>query len=152
MSSIEAEFVAASQAGNEVLYLRALLKRFACPQMWPTELWEDNASCILMSKNPTNRERSRQVDVRVHFFWDMVRDDTVKLIKCACTQNVANALTKSLPKPGFHKHSEFLHGTAQSFSGFFARAHVSPAAAYVSRVTKTGGVFLSKVSSRCIGG
>ena len=50
----------------------------------------------------------------------------MKLIKCAGTQNVADALTKSLPKPAFHKHREFLHGTAQSFSAFFASAHVPP--------------------------
>ncbi len=65
LSSSEA-FVAASQ-GQEVLYLRALLKGFAYLQHGPTEIWEDNASCILMSENPTNRERSRHVDVRVHF-------------------------------------------------------------------------------------
>ena len=59
LSSSEAEFIAASQAGKEVLYLRALLKGFACPQTKPTETWEDNDFCILMSENPTNRERSR---------------------------------------------------------------------------------------------
>ena len=115
-------------------------------------LGEDNASCILMSKNSTNRERSRHFDVRVHFLRDMVRDGAVKLIKCTGTQNVADALTKSLPKPAFHKYREFLHGTAQSFSAFFASARVSPVASYVSRVTKTGDVFLSKASSKCIGG
>ena len=75
-----------------------------------------------MSENPTNRERSRHVDVRVHFLRDMVRDGSVKLIKCAGTQNVADALTKSLPRPAFHKHRGFLKGTAQSFSAFFASA------------------------------
>ena len=90
LSSSEAEFVAASQAGKEILYLRALLKGLACPQTQPTQLWEDNASCILMSENPTNSERSRHVDVRVHFLRDMVRDGAVKLIKCAGTQNVAD--------------------------------------------------------------
>ena len=34
---------AASQAGQEVLYLRALLKGFAYLQHGPTEIWEDNA-------------------------------------------------------------------------------------------------------------
>jgi hypothetical protein len=47
LSSSEAEFVAGSQAGKEVLYLRALIKEFACPQMRPTDLWEDNVSCRL---------------------------------------------------------------------------------------------------------
>ena len=76
-----------------------------------------------MSENPTNRQRSRHVDVRVHFLRDMVRDGSVKLIKCAGTQNVADALTKSLPRPAFHKHREFLKGTAQSFAAFFASAY-----------------------------
>jgi hypothetical protein len=46
---------------------------------------KDNESCILMSENPRNSERSRHVDVRVHFFRDMVRDGSVKLIKYAGT-------------------------------------------------------------------
>ena len=149
LSSSEAEFVAASQAGQEVLYLRALLKGFAYLQHGPTEIWEDNASCILMSENPTNRERSRHVDVRVHFLRDMVRDGSVKLIKCAGTQNVADALTKSLPRPAFHKHREFLKGTAQSFSAFFASADKPAVPTYV---TKRGSLSFSKAPPMCIGG
>ena len=92
-----------------------------------------------MSENPTNRERSRHVDVRVHFLRDMVRDGSVKLIKCAGTQNVADALTKSLPRPTFQKHREFLKGTAQSFSAFFASSDKPAVPAYV---TKRGNPFL----------
>jgi hypothetical protein len=79
LSSSEAEFVAASEAGHEVVYLRELLKGFGHPQKKPTEIWEDNASCIMMSENPTNRDRSRHVDVKVHYLRDLVRDGDVKL-------------------------------------------------------------------------
>jgi hypothetical protein len=68
LSSSEAEFVAASQAGQEAIYLRALLKGFGYCQTRPTEIWEDNASCIIMSENPTNRERSRHVDTHSSYF------------------------------------------------------------------------------------
>ncbi len=44
-SSSKAEFVAASQAGQEVVYLRELLKGFGHPQKKPTYIWEENASC-----------------------------------------------------------------------------------------------------------
>ena len=58
MSSSEAEFVAASQAGQEVVYLRVLLRGFGYTQKKPTEIWEDDASCIMMmSENPTNRDQ-----------------------------------------------------------------------------------------------
>jgi hypothetical protein len=67
LSSSEVEFVAASQPGQEVVYLRALLRGFGDPQVRTTEIWEDNASCIMMSENPTNLDRSRHVDVKIHF-------------------------------------------------------------------------------------
>ncbi len=40
-------------------------------QKKPRDIWEDNASCIMMSTNPTNRDRSRHVDVKVVY---LVRD------------------------------------------------------------------------------
>ena len=49
LSSTEAEFVAASQAGQEAVYLRALLRGFNFQQVGDTEIWEDSASCIMMS-------------------------------------------------------------------------------------------------------
>jgi len=94
-------FVAASQLDKKYFtFGRSLedLRTNSIQKHGPTEIWEDNASCILMSENPTHRERSCHVDVRVHFLRDMVRDGSVKLIKCAGTQNVADALTKSLPR------------------------------------------------------
>jgi hypothetical protein len=45
LSSAEAEFVAASQAGQEAVYLRALLRGFNFRQVCATEIWEDK--CLL---------------------------------------------------------------------------------------------------------
>jgi len=64
----------------------------------PPELWEDNASCIMMSENPTNRDRSRHVDV--HFLRDLVRDGHVKLLKGSGPQHISDSLTKSSPGVG----------------------------------------------------
>jgi hypothetical protein len=136
LSSSEAEFVAASQAGQEVVYLRTLLRGFGYTQKGPTEIWEDNASCIMMSENPTNRDRSRHVDVKVHFLRDLVRDGHVKLLKCAGPQNVSDALTKSLPRPAFEKHREFMVGTRVPFSAFYAKSTtaIEPIVAYVIKL------------------
>ena len=125
--------MAASQAGQEAVYLRALLKGVGKAQRAPTEIWEDNAACILMSQNPSNRDRSRHVDTRVHYLRDLVRDGHVKLVKCAGPKNVADAMTKSLPKPAYTSHREFMWGTRVPFSAFFAYAKdkVRPQVAYV---------------------
>ena len=58
LSTREPEFVTVSQSGQEVVYLHELLKGFGHPQKEPTEIWEDNVSCIMMSEKFTNRDRS----------------------------------------------------------------------------------------------
>jgi hypothetical protein len=87
--------VETNQVGQEVVYLRTLIRGFGYTQMGPTEIWEDNTSCVMMRENPTNRDRSRHVDVKVHFLRDLVRDGHVKLLKYAGPQNVSDVLTKS---------------------------------------------------------
>eukprot|EP00961_Rhodomonas_salina_P229365 3099706-Rhodomonas_salina.1 len=54
LSSAEAEYVAASMAGQEVIYLRAMLRGFGHEQLKPTVVWEDNAACIQIANNPVN--------------------------------------------------------------------------------------------------
>ena len=76
-------------------YLRELLKGFGHPQKKPTEIWGDNASCIMMSKNLTNRDRSRHVDVKVHYLRDLVHNGHVQLVKCSGTRNVSDALNNN---------------------------------------------------------
>ena len=71
-----------------------------------------------MSENPANRERTRHVDTRVHYLRELVRDGHVKLLKCAGPQNVADALTKSLPRPALAKHRQYMWGTRIPFSAF----------------------------------
>ena len=58
-----------------------------------------------MSENPANRERTRHVDTRVHYLRVLVRDGHVKLLECGGPQNVADALTKSLPRPALGQTS-----------------------------------------------
>ena len=87
------------------------------PEAFPILKREDNEPCIMMSENPTNRDRSRHVDVKVHYLRDLVRDGHVKLVKCPGTQNVSDDLTKSfLVRPPFQKHREYMWGTCAFFS------------------------------------
>ena len=76
-------------------------------------------ACIMMSENPANRERTRDVDTRVHYLRELVRDGHVKLLKCEGPQNVADALTKSLPRPALAKHRQHMWGTRIPFSAFY---------------------------------
>jgi hypothetical protein len=95
------------------------LRGFNFRQVGATEIWEDNAFCIMMSENPANRERTRHVDTRVHYLRELVRDGHVKFLKCAGPQNVADALTRSLPRPALARHWPYMWDTRIPFSAFY---------------------------------
>ncbi len=44
LNNSEVEFVTSNQAGQEVVYLRTLIRGFGYTQRGPTEIWEDNVS------------------------------------------------------------------------------------------------------------
>ena len=54
LSSAEAEYMAASQATCEALWLRKLLVDLFDQQLRPTVIYCDNQSCIQLSKNPVS--------------------------------------------------------------------------------------------------
>eukprot|EP00961_Rhodomonas_salina_P190860 2575031-Rhodomonas_salina.1 len=119
LSSAEAEYVAASMAGQEVVYLRAILQGFGIEQTTSTEVWEDDAACIQIAKNPVNRKFTRHIDVRSYYVRDLVQDGVMTLVKCAGTHNVADALTKSLQGPAWSTHRPYLTCTRTEYKVFF---------------------------------
>jgi len=104
LSSAESEFIAASQCGQEVVYLCEILKGFAAEQDCCTRIFEDNQACIAMSENTVHRERSRHIDVRKYYVRELVEDKLIKLIPCGTKEMKADALTKSLMYPAFRTH------------------------------------------------
>ena len=46
LSTSEAEYMAASLCGQEVVYIRAILRDFGVTQTQPTLIYEDNLACI----------------------------------------------------------------------------------------------------------
>jgi len=110
LSTSQAEFVAASQAGQEALYLRETLKDFGYQKQNATEIYEDNLACVAMSENPVRRKFSRHIDIRRYFVRELVKAGFLKLIPLCTHKMVADALTKSLPSPTFIGHRRVMMG------------------------------------------
>ena len=77
-SSAEAEYMAASQASCEALWLRKLLVNLFRQELRPTMIYCDNSSCIQLSENPVFHDRSDQLrgfvasQVAGEFSWSKV--------------------------------------------------------------------------------
>ena len=112
LSTAEAEFVSASSAAKEAVWLRRLLEEWGFPQRGPTPIYEDNSACLLMSESPGTRERTKHIDLRVHDLKDKVAAGVVRLVACPSADMPADMLTKPLGHVLHRKHYEVLSGRA----------------------------------------
>jgi hypothetical protein len=63
----------------------------------------DNQSCIKLTENPVFHDRSKHIDIRYHSIRDYVQRGIVKLEFVPTDEQVADILTKALPR-GKHVH------------------------------------------------
>ena len=108
----KAEFVAASLASQEAIYLREKITDFGFSQTEATLLYEDNLACVAMSANPVRRKFSRHIDIRKYYVRELVLDGFLKLVPLRTHKMVADALTKSLLCPTFVGHRQIMTGHA----------------------------------------
>jgi hypothetical protein len=109
-STSEAEYVAASRASDDIMFLRRVLEEAGSKQTTPTPLYEDNRGCRMMSENPIANDRSKHIDYRVHALRERVNDGIVRLIDCATEDMLADIFTKNLPAPTFRRHRAVMSG------------------------------------------
>jgi hypothetical protein len=102
--------VAANQCGQEVVYLREILRDFGFTPIGPTRVYEDNLACVAMSENPFRRKYSCHIDIRHYFVRDLVAQNVLKLEPPRTSLMVADALTKSLPALEHAKHRDVMIG------------------------------------------
>lgn len=99
LSSAEAEYMAACAAVQEAIHLRLLMHDLGFEQKEATVIYEDNQGCIALSDNPVFHKRTKHIDIRYHFIRERVTSKEIELKYVATEHQLADLLTKGLPKP-----------------------------------------------------
>lgn len=103
LSSTEAEFIAAAEACQELLWIQKLMKDVHEPEK-PIVLYEDNQSTIRQLETEQLQRRSKHVDTKFQFTKDLVQQGVLTVIYCPSEHMVADMLTKPLNKLKLSKH------------------------------------------------
>lgn len=73
LSTTEAEYKAIATTTCEAVWLRRILKDLHEKKEKPTQLVCDNQSVIQMTKNLVFNKKTKNIDIRYHFVWDLVQ-------------------------------------------------------------------------------
>ena len=104
LSTAEAEYIAAAEASADAIWYRSKLDDLGFLQQGPTVIFEDNHSAIKLSENDCDHPKTRHVRVKYHFIREQVKLKQVVLKPVPTDDQVADGLTKPLPRD---KHRSF---------------------------------------------
>jgi len=89
-STTKIEYVAATEACNELLWMKDFLKE----KQEASSLHSDSQSVIDLANNLVYHDRTKHIDVRYHFICKLLKDGMFSLLKIHTSQNPANMLIK----------------------------------------------------------
>jgi hypothetical protein len=95
MSSCEVEYIAASTASTQALWLARLLSDLG-RDVGAVELRVDSQSVSTLAKNPVFHERSKHIRVRYHFIRDCLAEGSIHARYINIKDQLADLLTKPL--------------------------------------------------------
>jgi len=105
-STCEAELYAEAAAINETKWLTGLLTEIgmiSAKNVKPPTIYGDNQSAQALSKNGIKSERTKHIAIKYAFIHDEVERGRVQLQWIPTTEQLADVLTKALPRPQHEK-------------------------------------------------
>lgn len=101
LSTTESEYMAASDAAREILWIRQFLLDIGRPQN-TVSLKIDNQSAIKLIHNPVFHKRSKHIDVRYNFIREKVELEIIHIEYVESSYQLADFLTKALTLSKFN--------------------------------------------------
>lgn len=98
LSTSESEYMAMTRAAQQLEWMHAQMSEMGLPQPRPAVLRADNQSSIYLARNQKHNARVKHIDVREHYIRDRVASGDIAIEYVPTTQNLADLLTKSLPR------------------------------------------------------
>ncbi|XP_073222454.1 secreted RxLR effector protein 161-like [Cicer arietinum] len=93
LSTIEAEYVSTANCCSQVLWIKNQLEDFYVSYL-SIPFYCDNTSAILLSKNPIQHSRSKDIEIKHHFIRDHVNNKGIELIFIDTQNQLPDIFTK----------------------------------------------------------
>ncbi|GJV06871.1 ribonuclease H-like domain-containing protein [Tanacetum coccineum] len=102
-SSTESEYRGVANVVAETAWLRNLLRELNSPLSTATLVYYDNVSAVYMSANPVQHQRTKHIEIDIHFVRDMVTAGQVRVLHVPSRYQYADIFTKGLPSALFEE-------------------------------------------------
>ena len=95
LSTTEAEYMAATQACKEAIWIQRLIEELGHKQQ-KISVYCDSQSALHIARNPAFHSRTKHIGVQYHFVREVVEEGSVDMQKIHTKDNLADAMTKPI--------------------------------------------------------
>ena len=96
LSTAEAEYIAATEAAKDVIWLRGVLNELGLLPSIPSVVYEDNQACVSMISNSSVTARNRHFCVKMAWLREQVESKALVFKFVPSKRNLADIFTKIL--------------------------------------------------------
>ncbi|GJV59700.1 ribonuclease H-like domain-containing protein [Tanacetum coccineum] len=107
-SSAEAEYCGVTNAVAKTCWLRNLLRELHTPLSSTTLVYCDNVSAFYLSCNLVQHQRTKHIEIDIHFVRDLVAAGQVRVLHVPSRYQFADIFTKGLPSTLFEEFRTIL--------------------------------------------
>nr|GFA31904.1 ribonuclease H-like domain-containing protein [Tanacetum cinerariifolium] len=107
-SSAEAEYRGVANVVAETCWIRNLLRELHTPLSSATIVYCDNVSAVYLSSNPVQHQRTKHIEIDIHFVQDLVATGQVRILHVPSRFQYADIFTKGLPSALFDEFRDSL--------------------------------------------
>ncbi|KAJ0583006.1 putative RNA-directed DNA polymerase [Helianthus annuus] len=100
-SSAEAEYRGVANAVAETTWIRNLLFELHTPLTRASVVFCDNVSAVYLSNNPVQHQRTKHIEIDIHFVREKVRLGHIKVLHVPSSMQYADIFTKGLSRELF---------------------------------------------------
>jgi hypothetical protein len=108
LSTCEAEYVAASEAGKEIAWIRMLLNELGFGQSSASPLMCDNNGAIVLTEDASFHAKVKHIDIAYHSLRERVARRQLKVHYVRTHENIADIFTKALAKKDYGRLHSYL--------------------------------------------
>ncbi|KAK1650515.1 hypothetical protein QYE76_068320 [Lolium multiflorum] len=147
-SSTESEYIAASEASSEAVWMKRFIVELGVvpSALDPLVIYCDNMGAIANAHEPRSHKRLKHIKLRYHSIHEYIEDGEVKICKVHTDLNVADPLTKALPRAKHDQHQNAMGVRFHVGAGFTGVAphYTPPPTTFTCFLAPTGLNFSSR--------
>ncbi|GJR23762.1 ribonuclease H-like domain-containing protein [Tanacetum coccineum] len=146
-SSSEAEYRALASVTSEVIWILKVLKDLGYNNLLPVSLYCDSKPAIKIAANPVFHERTKHLEIDLHFVREKILKGIVKTFKVDSANQIADILTKGLDTIQHDKLVTESDNTSASTSDFVRSTAMDKLHVWKADIPRTLEITESEIDS-----